>query len=252
MSRSYIRTRAAFRKVINSRGLRGERCLSYASEGYIEHIRKAHFALVTVSAGLLLLVLSAKPYDSRKALMQMQGILKLRSNWSPKWVHEHESQNGSAAVRTVPQNHPSKGYFADAIPVFYGPESEAEQNQGIIVKVTLKKSPAKPLLYRLVVPSNQEFIWLEEERESPTESSVPPVKKPVKKSHDTIGRSELRILDHVPDRLDSFATWWKSLGTTSHHRFAELQEIYTTCDLVGILEPAVSGECEILDEEAMS
>src|SRR5215510_3897539 len=58
----------------------------YASKDYVEHLRTVHFALLSVSAGVLLLVFTAKSYDSRKAAIQMQEILRLKKVWSPEGI----------------------------------------------------------------------------------------------------------------------------------------------------------------------
>lgn len=55
----------------------------YSSKDYIEQLRTIHFALLAVSAGLLLLILSARPFDPQKASLQMEGILWLKGVWTP-------------------------------------------------------------------------------------------------------------------------------------------------------------------------
>ena len=45
-----------------------------------------HFALIAVSAGLILLVLSATRYDINAALAQMGQLLALQPQWSIPWL----------------------------------------------------------------------------------------------------------------------------------------------------------------------
>jgi len=52
------------------------------SKDFVEHLRTVHFALLTVSLGLILL-LSSKPYDVQKAQIQLEEILLLKSWWAP-------------------------------------------------------------------------------------------------------------------------------------------------------------------------
>jgi hypothetical protein len=48
------------------------------SKDFVEHLRTVHFALLTVSVGLILL-LTSKPYDARKAAGEMTQILQINS-----------------------------------------------------------------------------------------------------------------------------------------------------------------------------
>jgi hypothetical protein len=46
-----------------------------------------HFALIAASAGLILLVVSSKPYKPATALQEIDGIIALKKAWSPEfWV----------------------------------------------------------------------------------------------------------------------------------------------------------------------
>jgi hypothetical protein len=56
------------------------------SKDFVEHLRTVHFTLIGVSAGLILIVLSAKPYDSTAALRELHQIMELKKLWSIKWV----------------------------------------------------------------------------------------------------------------------------------------------------------------------
>jgi hypothetical protein len=69
---------------------------TYASKDYVEHLRTVHFALTTISAALLLILLSAKPYDSQKAIIQIEQILKLKKVWSLEWIWENHLRSTSS------------------------------------------------------------------------------------------------------------------------------------------------------------
>jgi hypothetical protein len=78
------------------------------SKDYVEHLRAVHFGLVTLSAGLIILVLSSKGYDAATARAEIDEILRLKNAWSPAWIvqnAEHGSDvptNSSSAKDTLP------------------------------------------------------------------------------------------------------------------------------------------------------
>jgi hypothetical protein len=57
------------------------------SKDFVEHLRTVHFALIAVSAGLILLVLSARQYNAATALVQIEEILDLKHRWCLQWVN---------------------------------------------------------------------------------------------------------------------------------------------------------------------
>jgi len=56
------------------------------SKDFVEHLRSVHFTLIGVSIGLIVIVLSAKPYNSAVALRQIHQIIQLKKVWSTKWI----------------------------------------------------------------------------------------------------------------------------------------------------------------------
>jgi transcriptional regulator GlxA family with amidase domain len=57
------------------------------SAGFVEHLRSVHFALMTLSVGLILIVLSSEPrYNIGTALTQADQILYLRARWKLAWL----------------------------------------------------------------------------------------------------------------------------------------------------------------------
>jgi hypothetical protein len=59
------------------------------SKDFVEHLRTVHFTLIIVSTGLLLLLISSKPYNAVTALVQIEEILELKRAWSPLWLAAH-------------------------------------------------------------------------------------------------------------------------------------------------------------------
>jgi hypothetical protein len=62
---------------------------SHWSKDFVEHLRTVHFALIAVSVGLILLVLSSSQYNAVTALVQVQEILDLKRQWSSDWIKRH-------------------------------------------------------------------------------------------------------------------------------------------------------------------
>jgi hypothetical protein len=63
--------------------------LAHWSKDFVEHLRTVHFALIAISAGLILLVGSSKEYNAGFALVQAEEILDLKHQWSLDWVAQH-------------------------------------------------------------------------------------------------------------------------------------------------------------------
>lgn len=60
------------------------------SKDFVEHLRTAHFALIAISVGLILLVLSSRRYNPVTALVELDEVLSLKQRWSAEWI----GQNG--------------------------------------------------------------------------------------------------------------------------------------------------------------
>jgi hypothetical protein len=59
------------------------------SKDFVEHLRTVHFALIVISVGLILLVLSSKEYNPITALVQIEEIIDLKHQWSYEWMSSH-------------------------------------------------------------------------------------------------------------------------------------------------------------------
>ena len=53
---------------------------------FVEHLRTVQFTLVTIAAGLILLVLTSKPYNPAVALIELEKIIELKTPWSPDLI----------------------------------------------------------------------------------------------------------------------------------------------------------------------
>jgi hypothetical protein len=59
------------------------------SKDFVEHLRSVHFALIVVSAGLILLALTAQAYNPKTASRQLDEIVKLKALWSAGWLRQN-------------------------------------------------------------------------------------------------------------------------------------------------------------------
>lgn len=64
------------------------------SKDFVEHLRTVHFTLIGLAIGLIVIVLSAKPYDSVVALRQLHEILELKKLWTVEWLMQRGEKNG--------------------------------------------------------------------------------------------------------------------------------------------------------------
>src|SRR5260370_14734741 len=51
------------------------------SKDFVEHLRTVHFALITVSVGLVLLIVSSRPYSPAAAITQLEVLEDAASSW---------------------------------------------------------------------------------------------------------------------------------------------------------------------------
>ncbi len=62
------------------------------SKDFVEHLRTVHFALIAISAGLIVLVLGSHKYDAARALVQIEEIIDLKCQWSKDWIVRYGRQ----------------------------------------------------------------------------------------------------------------------------------------------------------------
>jgi hypothetical protein len=56
------------------------------SKDFVEHLRTIHFALLAISAGLIIIVFSSKQYNAAAALVQIDEVTDLKTQWSAEWM----------------------------------------------------------------------------------------------------------------------------------------------------------------------
>src|SRR5438876_1117330 len=71
------------------------------SKDFVEHLRTVHFALITVSVGLVLLILSSRQYSPGAAIVQLGVLSEAANNWDV---------NRLLAAHTIPELTGSRGY----------------------------------------------------------------------------------------------------------------------------------------------
>jgi hypothetical protein len=94
------------------------------SKDFVEHLRTVHFALIAISAGLILLVFSSKQYNAVIALVQIEEILNLKKQWSLEWIAEYANHRPFYST-------PDKVYLA------HGIDPEKMDHEGEYVGVPL-------------------------------------------------------------------------------------------------------------------
>jgi hypothetical protein len=62
--------------------------VTHWSAPFVEHLRTVHFALISVSAAVVLLVLTAKPYNPSVALTAIEKILAIKKEWGPDFIRQ--------------------------------------------------------------------------------------------------------------------------------------------------------------------
>jgi hypothetical protein len=111
------------------------------SKDFVEHLRSVHFALMAVSAGLVLLVFSSKPFNSVTALRELEEIIELQTLWSADSFDPLTSGGGFTFMGD------------EGVPL-----SPDLPNQQIIATVRSKLTSRRVLTrYVLVLPQNKWF-----------------------------------------------------------------------------------------------
>jgi hypothetical protein len=154
------------------------------SKDFVEHLRVVHFALIAVCAGLVILITSAKTYDARVALRQVEDIIRLQEIWSPQWAFDNlGSRHLDLPRRVIPREFdsglaPLGTHARDELPL--------AQDTLIVGKIY----PAETDVYFLI-PKAQ---WFDRRREQPT--------------------NPLLDLSAFPSTLPQFESWWNLLATS--------------------------------------
>jgi hypothetical protein len=172
------------------------------SKDFVEHLRLVHFALVAVSSGLVVLVLSSKPYNPAIALRQIEEIMQLQKAWSPLWLSGQLAPTRSdvSAFDNVEEankaRYPTSDAPADNIEISY------KARQQIVGTLHRKSGSTEPTMsFVFVFPQSSLFMprWLSSE---PKESAIWEGPDPFS-------------TDGVPQTLAGFQAWWGSLRRSS-------------------------------------
>jgi hypothetical protein len=85
------------------------------SKDFVEHLRTVHFALIAISVGLILLLISSPTYNPITALVQIEEILDFKQQWSLDWIKRNvpfdiadSSESGTHFIPTVTVPYPAK------------------------------------------------------------------------------------------------------------------------------------------------
>jgi hypothetical protein len=186
------------------------------SRDFVEHLRTVHFALIAVSAGLILLVLSSKPYSPAIALRQIEEIIELQKEWSPSWLIEslkvERPVEPARNLLWAGQGAGQGGYPNLTL----GPDRRNLRFLGTYAK---RHSNQKPQTYIFVFP---EAMWRVDE------------------PHDSEGlHPDQWILDRFPKTLSSFKRWWDSLRTIL---IVDIPGDISTVGVVGFLDEPESED----------
>jgi hypothetical protein len=76
------------------------------SKDFVEHLRAVHFALIAISAGLILLMLSSREYNAVLALVQIEAIIEFKHQWSLQWIRDNAIWHPNHYKRHVDGNEP--------------------------------------------------------------------------------------------------------------------------------------------------
>jgi hypothetical protein len=81
---------------------------------FVEHIRTIHFALVTVSTGLIILTLSSKPYNPKIASEEITQILNLQKVGSPNFLNQKYDQKAELKpAQSIPPSFSHSHYYPE-------------------------------------------------------------------------------------------------------------------------------------------
>jgi hypothetical protein len=166
------------------------------SKDFVEHLRTVHFALIAISAGLLVLILSSKTYNPSVAVRQLEEIEELKSVWTQEWI---TTKWGTAtSYSPIPTRTP---VTAVDLPQNLAENKDPNSNYCISlseereVSGTLHRAQAS---FIVVLPSPK---WFSPRRRLDSKETEPD-------------------LTSTPQTLSEFGMWWNSLADGSDHYVA--------------------------------
>lgn len=162
----------------------------------VEHARNLHLTLITIAAGLILLVASAKSYRP-KALGQITEIVGLKQHWTPDWIWQHRLWRNDISLDRTGLDRAAAPEIAPRV-LWYSVVNIAPH-----MVVTVYKSDTKQLKpdTQLIV-NMPDDLWLIQSPQSGLRSRGGEML-----TYDPVS------LDSFPENLDQFQKWWGDLQT---------------------------------------
>lgn len=160
------------------------------SKDFVEHLRAVHFALIAVCAGLIVLITSAKTYDARIALRQVQDIIRLQELWSPQWAFE----NLGSSHFDKPRELKIPAWLASQVGIWktvVGEDIQLPPDNEVVIGDVFYFLEQRHEMIQFLVPKAEWF-----DRAGPA-SALPHID-----------------LDHFPKTLPQFEAWWNLIATS--------------------------------------
>lgn len=181
----------------------------------VEHARNVHLTLITIAAGLILLVASAKSYRP-KALEQITEIAALKQQWTPNWVWQHRLWRNDDSINRTGLDRALSPEIAPGV-LWYSVVNIAPH-----MVVTVYNSDTKQLKRDTQLAVNMpDDLWLVQSPQNGLE-----LRDNEMLTYDPVS------LDFFPENLDQFQKWWGDLQTGR-----------------GILHPdQLAGLCTMVDD----
>ena len=146
------------------------------SKDFVEHLRTVHLSLVAVSVAIIIIVLSASPYNPSAAVRELHQIVELKKVWSPEWIREHGSHEPVTFADIL--SYPNSGRTA----VSLGPNSKA------LLALTNSRDSNKSGPFQLLLLPSANYI----------------------EGHPEAGRINAATF---PTVLSNFEKWWSDLSS---------------------------------------
>jgi hypothetical protein len=184
ISRNILGILPLTRRTVLFRGAQNSSPPAHWSKDFVEHLRTVHFTLIGVATTLILIVLSAKPYNPIVALRQIRQILELKKMWSPDQIR--------TVGTTTSEHRVTSGYGSDLMGM-------GEKNVPVDSEVIdLRIGEEGRVFYRKV-------MW----QEHPRRSTVVQFSIPV--SWLKYGKEADWSPEEFPRTPSDFRRWWEHL-----------------------------------------
>lgn len=178
--------------------------LTHWSKDFVEHLRVVHFGLISFSVGMIILVVSAKPYNSKIAEREMAELYRLQRVGSPAWL----------------RTRPSGEKFMVDLP------KPSHLSHGNLGNIPVRDEGGRPRQVQGTIYQNKEtrdvvFVFPEDDWFQTTYVSSP---------HEDA--------DKFPKTLLEFQDWWSYLYDPENHYISVdfVNDVWAEGDLTGLPE----------------